>query len=352
MHLETAKKVIKEACLSSLGLKENARNAERVPVKVFGPVGAGKSSIVYQAMSEVFEDMGVTNWRFHRVNAGTEAPDDIAGSNFYDKENCRMIKMKPWWWPKEDEPYGVVFLDEIDQGDKAQQNACGPLIDERRAGPWVLPDGWIVIGAGNRKQDRAGTTTSPSQIKDRWLNCEIEITTEQTLSYFAKIGVHPKIRAFLARFGHEWLHKFDPDAEAFPTPRSWERTSTIMGWDLEPEEMIQAIAAKVGTGATAALTGFWKVFDHIPDPDELIADPMGATVPNEADTLYAICALLSTKATMDNLGAILQYCGRFESQTFTAMIVRDVRARFGNDLKRNPAYRQWIANGGGKELLV
>ncbi len=58
------------------------------------------------------------------------------------------------------------------------------------------------------------------------------------------------------------------------------------------------------------------------------------------------------KQKMENLGSILEYCGRFESQTFTAMIMRDVRARFGKELRRNPAFKKWVAEGGGKELLV
>lgn len=34
------------------------------------------------------------------------------------------------------------------------------------------------------------------------------------------------------------------------------------------------------------------------------------------------------------------------------MIMRDVRARFGKELRRNPAFKKWVAEGGGKELLV
>ena len=352
MKLSTAKKVIKEAIKSNVKTGDDARNAEYVPVKMTGGVGIGKTSVARQAAAEAFADLGIDNWKFTVVNAGTEAPDDIAGSNYYDEANGRMQKLKPWWWPQEGETHGVVFLDEIDQGDKAQQNACGPLIDERRAGPWVLPAGWVVIGAGNRKQDRAGTTTAPSQIKDRWMDCHIDLDRNETLAHWAKIGINEKIRAFIGFAGHEWLHKFDPDAASFPTPRSYERTNSIMKWDLDPVEMVEAIASKIGAGAAAAFVGFCKVYDHVPDIDELIANPKDASVPDQPDVLYAVCASLASKANNENLGAILQYCSRFEQQEFTAMIMRDVRARVGSELKRNKDYREWIMNGGGKELLV
>jgi len=354
MRISEAKTVLKEAGKSNFKLRQDPRaNVKPISIKLSGGVGIGKTSAVYQATSEMFDELGIENWVFRTVNLATEAPDDIAGSNYYpDGDGFRMEKKAPWWFPSHDEPHGCLFLDEYDQAEKAQKNASGPLIDEYKVGPWELPKGWIVVAAGNRKKDRAGTTSNPSQITERWLNIEVDLNQDETLAHFAKIGINEKIRAFLGFAGHEWLHKFDPDAEAFPTPRGWERCNTIMSFKLDDVLMIEAIASKVGGGAAAAFSGFCKVFDQVPDIDELIADPKSANVPQAADTLYAVCALLSTKANMENLGSILEYCGRFESQTFTAMIMRDVRARFGKELRRNPAFKKWVAEGGGKELLV
>ena len=355
MRLLTAKNITVQAIINNvaLGQKGGAYNAKFVPIKYYGPVGSGKSSIARQAAAEAFEIMGVKEYAFHVVNIAEEAPDDIAGSNYYDEKNGRMVKLKPWWFPADDQPYGVVFLDEYDQGDKSQQNAGGNILEERRCGPHKLPAGWVVIAAGNRKQDRAGTTNSPAQVKDRSLNCEIEIHKEDTLAHANQNGWNDKIKGFLRFAGDEWLHKFDPDAQSFPTPRSWEKTNTVMTWDLEPEEMLQAIASKIGAPAAAAFNGFCKVFDLVPDIDELIAKPNEAMVPDTPDVLYAVCAALSSRANADNLAAILQYCKRFEQQEFTAMIMRDVRSRVGPlVLKKVPAFREWVMAGGGKELLV
>ena len=52
------------------------------------------------------------------------------------------------------EPY-VLFLDELNACSQEVQKAFYSLIHERRIGEYHLPEGSVVIGAGNRSQDGA-----------------------------------------------------------------------------------------------------------------------------------------------------------------------------------------------------
>ena len=56
-------------------------------------------------------------------------------------------------------------------------------------GPHHLPDGWVVVAAGNRMSDRAGTNQMPSHLKDRMMFLEIEADLDDTLAYFNSVGV-------------------------------------------------------------------------------------------------------------------------------------------------------------------
>lgn len=53
-----------------------------------------------------------------------------------------------------EEPY-VLFLDELNACSQEVQKAFYSLIHERRIGEYHLPEGSVVIGAGNRTQDGA-----------------------------------------------------------------------------------------------------------------------------------------------------------------------------------------------------
>jgi MoxR-like ATPase len=53
-----------------------------------------------------------------------------------------------------DEPY-CLFLDELNACSQEVQKAFYSLIHDRRIGEYSLPEGSIIIGAGNRAQDNA-----------------------------------------------------------------------------------------------------------------------------------------------------------------------------------------------------
>mgnify|MGYP000458855801 CR=1 FL=1 len=57
------------------------------------------------------------------------------------------------------EPY-VLFLDELNACTQEVQKAFYSLIHERRIGEYCLPEGSIVVGAGNRAQDSAIVKTN------------------------------------------------------------------------------------------------------------------------------------------------------------------------------------------------
>jgi hypothetical protein len=59
---------------------------------------------------------------------------------------------------------GIFFLDEVGQAPSAMQQVCGQIALERRCGDYVLPEGWYVVAASNRLEDRAGTLRAPTNV--------------------------------------------------------------------------------------------------------------------------------------------------------------------------------------------
>jgi len=339
MKLSQARNIVTSAIHHAWSLK-NGRDAQYVvPYLISGP-GIGKTTTVQDIAAA--EGVQCQILSLAQYDAG-----ELGGWPVPSKTGDTMIRMRPDWMPTEGR--GVLFLDELPQAPVANQNIAAQIVNERRFGPHHLPEGWVIVAAGNRASDRAGTNNMPSHLKDRLMFLEVEADLDDTIKYFYSKRVDERVCAFL-RFRPEWLHKFDRDANACPSPRSWERVASIMSWGLDPVNQLEALAGQVGRAATADFHGFLKMYSTVPDMDELIANPTGAMISDDPAVMYAICAALSVKMNTKNAGNVVKYLMRLPQQEFAAFVMKDALAR-DPALKQTDAVRQWIMTV-GKNLVL
>jgi hypothetical protein len=339
MKLSQAQAIIEKAIAHALSLK-NARDAQYVVPYLIGGAGLGKTTIVKDVAAAM--DMECSILSLAQYDAG-----ELGGWPVPSKDGESMIRMRPDWMPTKGT--GVLFLDELPQAPTANQNIAAQIVNERRVGPHQLPEGWVIVAAGNRMSDRAGTNNMPSHLKDRLMFLEVEADLEDTIKYFYSKRIDERVCAFL-RFRPEWLHKFDRDANACASPRSWERVSSIMSWGLEPVNQLEALAGQVGRAATADFAGFIRMYNTVPDMDELIANPMTAMISQDPAVMYAICAALSSKMNAKNAGNVIKYLMRLPQQEFAAFVVKDALSR-DKSLKQVDPVRDWIMSV-GKNLIL
>ena len=339
MKLSQAQAIVEKAITHALDLKD-ARDAQYVVPYLIGGAGLGKTTIVKDVAASM--NMQCSILSLAQYDAG-----ELGGWPVPSKDGTSMIRMRPDWMPTEGT--GVLFLDELPQAPTANQNIAAQIVNERRVGPHHLPEGWVIVAAGNRTSDRAGTNNMPSHLKDRLMFLEVEADLEDTIAYFYSKRIDERVCAFL-RFRPEWLHKFDRDANACPSPRSWERVSSIMSWGLDPVNQLEALAGQVGRAATADFHGFIKLYTTVPDMDELIANPMGAMISQDPAVMYAICAALSAKMNAKNAGNVVKYLMRLPQQEFAAFVIKDALSR-DKTLKQTDAVRDWIMTV-GKNLIL
>ena len=316
------------------------RDAEYVVPYLVSGAGIGKTTSVKDIAKRL--DIGCHILSLAQYDAG-----ELGGWAVPSEDGETMVRKRPDWMPTDGE--GILFLDELPQAPVANQNIAAQIVNERRVGPHYLPEGWAIVAAGNRMSDRAGTNSMPSHLKDRLMFLEIEADLEDTIAYYYSNRVQERICAFL-RFRPEWLHKFDRDADACPSPRSWERVSTIMSWKLGPQEELEAFAGQVGRAATADFHGFLKMYDSVPDIDKLIANPASADVPSDPAVLYAICAAIASRVNEKNVDNVIKYLERLPQQEFAAFVIKDAVNRT-KDLKQSQAIREWIMKT-GKNLIL
>ena len=133
------------------------------PVFIWGAPGIGKSAIVRQFAADVgLECVSLLGSQL--------APEDIIGVP--QIVEGRSIFCPPRIIARE-EPY-CLFLDELNACSHEVQKAFYSLILERRIGEYRLPEGSIVIGAGNRAQDNAINRPMSSALVNRMFHVELD----------------------------------------------------------------------------------------------------------------------------------------------------------------------------------
>jgi hypothetical protein len=348
MRLSLAKKIIIE------GIKKNVAQTVTKPITFHleGSMGIGKTALAKQ----IAKDLG---FKLVIVSLAQLEPTDIGGMRM--PQGDKMITLQPDWYVDAEEMAklkaegykGVLyFFDELPQSPVLNMNIFAQIADEYRIGEYVLDrSDCYVMSAGNKLSDKAGTQVMPSHLIDRLTFLEIEANLDDTCNYFAKTGVDHRVISWL-RFQPEFLHQFKMGVNAYPTPRSIERSAQIMNWDLDDEAMAEAISGQIGRPAYANLKTHMDVHDKCPDIDKLIANPDTAEIVEEPAIMYALCSSLSTKANDKNIGNILKYLKRLPNEEFQAFVLKDALAR-DNSLKQNKDVRLWAsAKGNGKYLVA
>ena len=204
------------------------------PVFIWGAPGIGKSAIVEQFA----ESLGL---ECVSLLGSQLAPEDIIG---VPQIRDGFSQFCPPRTIARQEPY-VLFLDELNACTSEVQKAFYSLIHERRIGEYSLPEGSIVIGAGNRAQDNAITRPMSSALVNRMFHVELTASPRLWLEWAAQNGIHPYVYDYItSRPDHLWA-KPPKGEEPFSTPRSWHMLSdAIRSYGLDiGEDALRVLAA-------------------------------------------------------------------------------------------------------------
>lgn len=187
------------------------------PIFIWGPPGIGKSSLVQRFADEV-------GLPCVSLLGSQLAPEDLIGvPTIVDGKSVfcppRMIAR--------DEPY-CLFLDELNACSTEVMKAFYSLIHERRIAEYTLPEGSVVIGAGNRSQDQAIVKPMPSALINRLVHVHLRVSHRDWLEWAFANGIHPQVIEYIQnRPDHLWSQP-PKHEEPFSTPRSWHMLSDAM----------------------------------------------------------------------------------------------------------------------------
>ena len=258
------------------------------PAFIWGAPGIGKSAIV----QEFADSLGL---ECVSLLGSQLAPEDIIGvpqirDGFSQFCPSRSIARQ--------EPY-VLFLDELNACTSEVQKAFYSLIHERRIGVYYLPEGSIVLGAGNRAQDNAITRPMSSALVNRMFHVELTASPRLWLEWAAQHDIHPYIYDYISsRPDHLWS-KPPKSEEPFSTPRAWHMLSdAIHSWgpDIDVDSLrVLAAGCLTPQHATQFLAYIRQIRSQYALDKILSGQQPWPDKPEERDVLYFLAQSLRAR---------------------------------------------------------
>lgn len=228
------------------------------------------------------------------------------------------------------EGHGILFLDEFPQASESVQSVFGQLLYQGRLDGYELPQGWAVICAGNRLEDRAGAHSIPTQIRNRVVHLEVETALEEWAEYDPdtppKVRIerwperklddgraHPLMAAMLKTRPESLTAPAHwRDLLAWPSPRTLSMASAYMAMRPALDDIDWAIVAGlIGEPAAAELRTFAELRSKLPSLADVMegkADP--ASVRDAVQRWVAAFSLMEEALAKgeEAMEAVIQFC--------------------------------------------
>lgn len=263
---------------------------QRWPVFVWGPPGAGKSSVVRQLAQE-------QGFKIVDVRAPLLDPTDLRGIPTIEDGIAKWCP--PSFLPSSAED-GILFFDELNAAPPMVQSSLYQLTLDRQIGEYVLPDGWRIIAAGNRAEDKSVVYRMPSALANRFVHLDFEIDFHDWRTWAIDHDVHPYIIGFLT-LRTELLFDMSQPERGFPTPRSWEMASdTIRAFGVTAD-VVDVLVGVIGEGATMELLAYCDSAMSEDEIDKILKNPTKARLPVDLGSLYALVSHLGCNAQSEKV---------------------------------------------------
>ena len=268
----------------------NPSDAESAPaILLRGAPGVGKSSIV----KGVAKKLGIG---FVDIRLAQMERVDLCG--LPSTADGTTVWNVPEIWPRDPNSKGIIFFDEITAAPSDVQVSAYQIVLDRAISnsKYRLPDGWYIIAAGNRKEDKSVAKTMSAALANRFMHFDILPNTEDWCVWAAQNDIHPSITGYI-RYRPQNLFRMDGQnvEQGWPSPRSWERVSSRIPLFSSNEEVLRKVVyGLIGPSVGTEFMEFHRIQKNFDDVLELLTNPKKEVViPKENDRKYALASAVS-----------------------------------------------------------
>lgn len=307
-----------------LGEKARGPAIKRSVPCVLGSPGIGKTDIITQVAVQMAtklgkdevaftakpakNQLGILDWR-----ATFKDPIEVGGAPALDHENKAVVRYQGEDIPRSG--IGILYIDEAFKCPAIMQNVIASIVYDRRVNQHKLGNGWLIVLSSNRVEDRSGDQRILGHLANRLMFIHAEASAPEVIEYGQKNNWHGDIIEYLTEHP-DAVDRFNPEAIASPTPRSWEQTSEVLNLMLSTDVERACVEGLIGLTEASAFykNRTWGRTVKV-TPSMVFNEPDSSPIPADSnlDALFGKLAMqINTK---DKALATVKYMRRLAKTT-------------------------------------
>ncbi|MDO4466966.1 MAG: MoxR family ATPase [Bacillota bacterium] len=249
MHIQQAKKQIKNAIVAYNTKDKYGRYkipvSKQRPVFLVGAPGIGKTAIMEQIAQEL--NLGFVSYSMthHTRQSALGLPFIVQkkfGEDIYSASEYTMSEILASVYDemeKTGKKEGILFLDEINCVSETLAPSMLQFLQYKTFGRHKVPEGWIVVTAGNPPEFNDSVREFDIAMLDRLKKIEVEPDFEIWKEFALQTNVHPVILSYLS-IKTQYFYRITTtiDGKSFVTARAWDDLSQMISLYEENELIV------------------------------------------------------------------------------------------------------------------
>ena len=299
MNIKQAKEQIKNA-MKAYFTKDTFGNylipiERQRPIFLMGPPGIGKTAIMEQVAAELGVGLVSYSMTHHTRQSALGLPfieKKIYGGVEYSVSEYTMSEIIASVYDMMERTglkEGILFLDEINCVSETLAPAMLQFLQYKIFGRHRVPEGWIVVTAGNPPEYNNSVHEFDIVTWDRLKRIDVEADYDVWKEYAYKKGIHPAILTYLdIKKSDFYKIETTVDGKSFVTARGWSDLSDMMklyeqhGIAIEEKLVAQYLQNKKIAKEFAIYYDLWNKYRSDYQVDKILAGKVPAEIKDRA----------------------------------------------------------------------
>ena len=280
--ISEGKQILKETVKIYLQKDERGQyvvpiNQQR-PIAYLGPAGIGKTDLVKQLAKEV--GIGFVNYcithqtRQSSIGLPVIHDKEVDGKQYRTTEyTMSEIIGSVYTAIEHGQKEGILFIDEFNCASETLAPTMMQFLQNKTFGTHKLPEGWIIVVAGNPREYNKSVKELDMVTRDRLRIMNLTADYKCWKKYVEKKGIHNVVKEFLEN-NKKYFYIFNKNQDGIElvTPRAWSELSIMLmqyetnGFEVSQALIEQFIQAKE---ATAQFFNFYCIYANLLESNEI-----------------------------------------------------------------------------------
>ena len=204
------------------------------PIYLEGPAGVGKTEMVKQVAQELGIGFVSYSMTHHSRQSAIGLPAIVEkelGGEVYKATEYTMSEIVESVWnaKREGAQEGILFADEINCVSETLSAAMLQFLQNKTFGPHIIPEGWVIVAAGNPPAYNKSVKIFDAVTRDRLRVIHVRPDRDSWLEYARHKGMHPIVIQYVTDHPKDF-YVFDgvKSREEIVTARAWEDLSNAL----------------------------------------------------------------------------------------------------------------------------